>query len=176
MQAVRRFCATSLCIVLCLAIVKPVMGQCAVNKTQRPDGKTAYQAPQYISGPLAGNENLQLVLFPMVIGEDYSVAGFVRWRNNSRVVSGSLRIILQDGNTLLLNPSSQREMRTGGSNVTSIVYKANENQLVKMLESDIKTLNLQVDGSWNVFSATDRRTEFTSSLECLQSKTGIPLK
>jgi hypothetical protein len=113
---------------------------------------------------------------PVVIGGDYSIAGFVRWRNYSRTVSGPIRIILRDGEALQLTPSNQQEMRTGGSNVTSTVYEASSEELADMMDSPIKTVNLKVGGSWNVLSATSRGDEFSESLACLKGETNIELK
>lgn len=152
------------------------MGQCSVNKTQRPDGQAAYQAPGYVTGPLAANESLQVVLMPIIIGGNYSVVGFVRWRNYSRTVSGPIRIILRDGDALQLTPSNQQEMRTGGSNVTSTVYEASSDELSDLMDSSVKTVNLKVAGSWNVLSATSRGDEFSKSLDCLRRETNIELK
>lgn len=167
---------TSLCLLLSLPIVNTAVGQCSVNKTQRPDGEVAYQATGYVSGPLAANENLQVVLMPIIIGGDYSVAGFVRWRNYSRTVSGPIRIILRDGQALQLPPSNQQEMKTGGSNVTSTVYEASSEELSDMMGSPIKTVNLKVGGSWNVLSATSRGDEFSASLSCLKRETNKSLE
>lgn len=167
---------TLIYLILLLLIADTVQAQCRINETQRSDGRVSYQAPGYVSGPLAGNDDIQVVLMPIIIGKDYSVAGFVRWRNLSQSVSGPIRIILESGQALRLPLFDQREMRTGGSNVTSSLYEASAEELRYMMETPIKTVNIQIEGTWNILKTTSREDEFRGSLDCLQRETGLPLK
>jgi len=159
-----------------LAVAGTVQGQCTVIETQRPDGLTGYQASDYFTGPVASNAMAEVALMPSIIGDMYHTLGFVVWRSVKKRITGPIRIVLEDGTALQLELIEFQDFRAEARDLTTGLYSNSRDGTQRLSKSPIRLINLNIDGSWAVFRANSRKTEFVESLHCLRRETEIPFK
>lgn len=159
-----------LLILILIYSVPTALAQCDIEEIDRPDGKVAYRVQNSSVRPIVYNNYIQVSINAIKISDQIYLNGILRWRKERKRVQEKMNIVMSNGSAISLPIADRRKMKSGGSNVTGVLFKTDRDILSKLLKSNIDIINLNIDGEWLVLEAKNSIDYLQKEIKCLKTK------